>query len=254
MTHLVAPTQTTHPSNRQTQGAADADNLRVGGLTRLTTIDYPGELAAVVFCQGCPWRCRYCHNGDLLDAGGEGRIPWPEVLRFLEQRVGLLDAVVFSGGEPTAQGALGAAMREARSLGYKIGLHTSGAYPERLRPLLDLIDWVGLDIKALPQDYPAITGVAGSGERAWTSLDLLLNAGTPLEVRTTLMPDWTPRQVADLGQALSKAGVRHYALQVCDTRRALDPSLSLAGLPVRRLVESLDGSGFDRFAVRGDTP
>ena len=86
--------------------------LRIGGFTRLTTIDYPGELAAIVFCQGCPWRCRYCYNTDLLDARTDGLIPWSDIRGFLEQRIGLLDGVVFSGGEPTAQGALDAVMQE----------------------------------------------------------------------------------------------------------------------------------------------
>ena len=72
--------------------------LRVGGLTRLSASDYPGKLAAVVFCQGCAWRCGYCHNPELQPARGAYEIPWADVLAFLEKRRGLLDAVVFSGG------------------------------------------------------------------------------------------------------------------------------------------------------------
>lgn len=231
--------------------AGDAERLRVGGLTRLTTIDYPGELAAVVFCQGCPWRCRYCHNGALLAPEADARIPWPDIRGFLAQRIGLLDAVVFSGGEPTAQGALAAAMEETRALGYKIGLHTGGAYPERLEELLPGIDWVALDIKALPDDYPAITGVAGSGERAWRSLELLVDAGVPLEVRTTLMPDWTPDQIRSIAETVAAHGARHYALQVCDTRHALDPRLAAYRLPFRQLVEKVDPTGFATLTLRG---
>ena len=88
--------------------------LRVGGLTRLSASDYPGKLAAVVFCQGCAWRCSYCHNRGLLPfrkSPFPGEIAWAEVLAFLEKRRGLLDAVVFSGGEPTMQPGLAAAMR-----------------------------------------------------------------------------------------------------------------------------------------------
>ncbi|MGQ9660205.1 MAG: anaerobic ribonucleoside-triphosphate reductase activating protein [Thermochromatium sp.] len=229
-----------------------AEQLRVGGFTRLTTIDYPGELAAVVFCQGCPWRCRYCHNATLLGAtASESRLDWHDILAFLRQRVGLLDAVVFSGGEPTVQAALGAAMRETRALGYRIGLHTSGAYPERLCSLLSLIDWVGLDIKALPEDYAAITGVPNSGERAWSSLSLLLEAGVNLEVRTTLMPDWTPDYVRTLSGKLAETGVRHYVLQVCATQLALDPSLPGYAIKPRELVEAVDSRLFERFEVRG---
>ena len=160
--------------------------LRVGGLTPLTSIDYPGELAAVVFCQGCPWRCGYCHNPDLLAPRGRHLLPWPLIMDFLRHRQGLLDAVVFSGGEPTLQRALGEAMDEVRALGFRIGLHTAGIYPRRLTALLPRLDWVGLDIKAMPEDYLALTGAPDSGERAWQSLGLLLANGIPMEVRTTL--------------------------------------------------------------------
>ncbi|PKO61543.1 MAG: anaerobic ribonucleoside-triphosphate reductase activating protein, partial [Betaproteobacteria bacterium HGW-Betaproteobacteria-17] len=140
--------------------------LHVGGLTPLSTTDWPGMLAAVVFCQGCPWRCGYCHNPDLIPARGDHEIPWEDVLAFLRRRRGLLDGVVFSGGEPTAQAGLLDAMREVRELGFKIGLHTGGMYPQRLAAVLPLVDWVGLDVKAPFADYPRVTSVTGSGERA----------------------------------------------------------------------------------------
>ena len=124
-----------------------ATHLRVGGITPLTSIDFPGRLAAVLYGQGCPWRCGYCHNPELLDATTPAAVPWPEVLAFLKSRQGLLDGVVFSGGEPTLQAALPAALAEVRALGFQTALHTGGMYPERLHALLPLLDWVGLDIK-----------------------------------------------------------------------------------------------------------
>ncbi len=225
--------------------------LRIAGLIRLTTIDYPGELAAVIFCQGCPWRCRYCHNQHLLETEAAELLPWSEVMGFLQRRRGLLDAVVVSGGEPTAQTALGAAMREIRELGYKIGLHTNGAYPERLRELLSLIDWVGLDIKALPEDYPAITGVSGSGELAWSSLQILLESKVDLEVRTTLMPTWTPEYIQTLSQRLADAGVQNYALQVCTIARARDPALPAYTTPPQALMAAVDPQNFSHLERRG---
>jgi len=205
-----------------------AQALRIGGLTPMTTLDYPGELTAVVFCQGCPWRCRYCHNGHLLSPRGGAQIPWFDVRAFLEKRVGLLDALVFSGGEPTLQAALPAAMQEARSMGFKIGLHTAGPYPDRLRRLLPFIDWVGLDIKALPTGYPALTGVPDSGERAWESLSLLLDAGIALQVRTTILPDWHDElAIRYLTDRLAALGVRNHVLQPCRTESALDPRLRM---------------------------
>ncbi len=162
--------------------------LKIGGFTAFTTIDYPGELAAVVFCQGCPWRCRYCHNPHLLAADGQSAVPWQEVQRLLQQRRGLLDAVVFSGGEPTMQAELPEAVLAARQMGFKVGLHTAGPFPVRLLDLLPHLDWVGLDIKAPFDEYERITGIPGSGKAARQSANLLLHSGVRHQFRTTLDP------------------------------------------------------------------
>lgn len=245
----MTPTSTPQHAARQTDAAA---SLRIGGLTRLTTIDYPGELAAVVFCHGCSWRCRYCHNGHLLGAAPSSElIHWSQVHAFLRQRVGLLDAVVFSGGEPTLQHALAPAMREARALGYRIGVHSAGPAPERLARLLPLIDWIALDIKGLPEDYRAITGVPESGVRAWESLRLVLDAGVAYEIRTTLMPHWTSTEVTTLAQRLADSGVRHYSLQSCDPSHALDPALERAPTALAELASTVDRERFTDFTLRG---
>lgn len=201
-------------------------SLRVGGVTPLTTIDYPGELAAVVYCQGCPWRCRYCHNHHLLAADSAGQVDWHEVSAFLQRRRGLLDAVVFSGGEPTLQRALPDAIAEVRALGFKVGLHTAGCYPDRLGAVLPLLDWVGLDIKALPGNYAALTGVPGSGERAWQSLGLLLDAGVAHEVRVTVHDRLLPQAELDVLTArLYASGAQTVMLQGCRSGHMLDPAL-----------------------------
>jgi pyruvate formate lyase activating enzyme len=160
--------------------------LAVGGLARLSSVDWPGELVATVFCQGCPWACRYCHNPALIPPGPGGGPGWGEVLGFLRGRRELLDGVVFSGGEPTLQGALGDAMRAVRALGFRIGLHSAGPYPDRLAAVLPLADWVGFDVKAPFADYERITGVPGSGARALASLRALAASGVAFELRTTV--------------------------------------------------------------------
>ncbi|WP_277057974.1 anaerobic ribonucleoside-triphosphate reductase activating protein [Trichlorobacter lovleyi] len=162
--------------------------LSIGGLTPFTTIDYPGKLAAVVFCQGCPWRCSYCHNQHLLDAGQSGTVTWQEIIRFLEQRRSLLDAVVFSGGEPTMQPTLPEALQAIRRMGFLTGLHTGGPYPQRLAACLSQLDWVGMDLKAPFKLYDQITGVAGSGTLAEQSAELLRASGVSHQFRTTVDP------------------------------------------------------------------
>jgi len=193
---------------------AEPSSLRVGGLTALSTTDYPGHLAAVVFCQGCPWRCGYCHNPHLLPAHGATRIAWSDVVAFLGRRVGLLDAVVFSGGEPLAQRSLAAAARAVKRMGFRVALHTGGAYPERLATVLPLVDWVGFDVKTSFTDYARITATAGSGEKAFASAGILLASGVAHEFRTTVHPKRHARDaLAALARRLASLGVRHYALQ-----------------------------------------
>ncbi len=202
------------------------DKLRIGGITPLTSVDYPGELAAVVFCQGCPWRCRYCHNGGLLPSRTDHPIPWHDLHEFLRRRRGLLDAVVFSGGEPTLQRALPDALREVRLMGYKTGLHTAGIYPQALRSLLHLVDWVGLDIKSTESGYPTITGIEGSGEQAWESARLLINSGLRHEIRITVHPRLLPvEQLSSVIARLTHMGAESIVLQSCHTEHTLSPEL-----------------------------
>ncbi len=225
-------------------------NLRVGGLTPLTSIDYPGELAAVIFCQGCPWRCGYCHNGHLLPNENFGLIDWPTVIAFLNKRRGLLDAVVFSGGEPTSQNELPNAIAEVKSLGYKVGLHTAGCYPDRLKKVLSNLDWVALDIKASAVDYRAITQVPGSGNKAWESLDLILQSGIEYEIRTTRMPTHTDKQILNMTSDLVARGVQRYALQKCRPGLTLDPHIAEQPIPTSpALLNKLENS-FTNFIYR----
>jgi pyruvate formate lyase activating enzyme len=160
--------------------------LAVGGFVPFTTVDYPGKLSAVVFCQGCPWRCGYCHNAHLQTFTA-GVFPWADIHAQLVERQGFLEAVVFSGGEPTAQASLPGAMAEMKALGFLVGLHTAGIYPGRLAAVLPLADWVGFDMKA-PFDgkYDALTQRDGAWLPARESLRLLLASKVDYQIRTTL--------------------------------------------------------------------
>jgi len=196
-------------------GAREAAGaLRVGGFVPFSSTDYPDMLAAVVFCQGCPWRCGYCHNPHLIAATGEDERDFARILAWLASRRGLLDAVVFSGGEPTRQPELPAAVDAVRNLGFAVGLHTGGAYPRRLAHLLSRVDWVGLDIKAPNADYVRVTGVPGSGDSGFASLDVVRGAGVMYEVRTTVHPMLTPPDTLEmLARELAARGVTRWILQ-----------------------------------------
>jgi len=192
-----------------------ASPLLVGGLEPFTTIDFPGFLAAVVFLQGCPWRCPYCHNAHLRPFRCEKPLPWLDVMDFLTSRQGFLEGVVFSGGEPTAQAGLSRAMRDVRALGYRVGLHTAGIYPHRLARVLGLVDWVGLDVKApLDDRCDLISGIRGSAARVSRSLDLVLASGVPLQIRTTVDPSLLSKtDISDLAEDLRWRGAPPTILQ-----------------------------------------
>ncbi len=204
--------------------------IMVGGLTRLTTVDFPGYLAAIIFTQGCPWRCRYCHNWPLLDPCEETAIPWTEVMDFLSRRRGLLEGVVFSGGEPTLWPDLSDYIREIRQLGFPVALHTNGAYPDRLLFLLEerLVDWLALDLKAPFDDYKRINGIEGSGNLVRRAMDIAIRTRVPCEFRTTIHPDLlTIEDVFSIASLVFEAGAKRYVLQKCRTEYSLDPLLRI---------------------------
>ncbi|MCG2800910.1 MAG: anaerobic ribonucleoside-triphosphate reductase activating protein [Cellulomonas sp.] len=209
---------TVAPSAGAVRAPADgADGLAIAGLTRMSTCDWPEHLVATVFLQGCPWRCTYCHNQAIIDPRTPGVVPWSEVRGLIATRRGLLDGVVFSGGEPTRQLGLLDAAREVREAGFGVGLHTAGAYPRRLARVLPWVDWVGLDVKAPARLYRAITRVGGpttSADAAFESLRLVLASGVDVQVRTTVDPTVLgPADVAELSGVLADLGVRDHVLQ-----------------------------------------
>ena len=218
--------------------------LRIGGFIPFTSTDYPGMLSAVVFCQGCPWRCAYCHNPHLLSADGPESHAWADILAFLGNRRGLLDAVVFSGGEPTLQGGLADAMREVKAMGFRVGLHSGGMYPDRLARVLPLTDWIGLDVKAPRSAYPRITGVPGSGGAVFESLGLILAAGIDHELRCTWHPDLlSAADLATLADELLDRGAGRLVVQECR------PSGCGADLPAILPVQHASG-GVSALAAR----
>ncbi len=188
-------------------------SIIIGGVEPFTTVDFPGRLAAVLFCRGCTWRCPYCHNPELQPFTGGSAVSWETVLEFLDSRRRLLDGIVFSGGEPLWQEDLPDAMRQVKERGFEIGLHTSGASCERFERVLPLTDWVGFDVKAPFDSYDArIPGA--DGKEVLKSLEKAAAAGVPLEVRTTLDPRLISREeLRRMAHRLAEMGITTYALQ-----------------------------------------
>ncbi|NGX30665.1 MAG: Pyruvate formate-lyase-activating enzyme [Chlamydiae bacterium] len=209
--------------------------LLVEGITSFTTIDYPGYLSAVIFCKGCPWRCRYCHNPNLQAFSLDERstTAWDDVLDLLEKRKKLLDGVVFSGGEALMQPNLKNAIMDVKSLGFKIGLHTAGCLPKRLEEVLPLLDWIGMDIKAPFDKYENVTQVKNSGKQALESTELILKSECAYEFRTTvhrlLLSEEDIRLVA---KQLLELGAKNFVLQNFRPKGCIDTQLVEAHQPL----------------------
>lgn len=221
----------------------------------LSTVDDPGRLAAVVFCQGCPWRCPYCHNPDLQPRHAAGGIPWRRVEELLLRRCGLLESIVFSGGEPTLQEALPEAVDRVRRLGYRVGLHTAGIFPRRLAEILDRVDWVGLDVKAPADACRRLTGSPAAARRVDESLDRVLDAATrglDYEIRTTYHPTLlTGDDLLRLGETLARRGVRRWVVQRFRPKGCRDESLRAASrAEVAPELNQRLHSLFEDFVVR----
>lgn len=219
--------------------------ISIGGFLPTTTIDYPEHISAVIFCKGCSWNCKYCHNRHLSK---EKKIEWDKIENLLKKRKNLLEAVVFSGGEPTEQKHLLDYIKKVKAMGFKVGLHTNGNNPKILAEIIEHTDWIGLDIKTLKEEYPKITGIENSGEFAFKSLNLVLKSGIDYEVRTTVHSDLISyAQLGKLAEILSEKGVKNYAVQLCLTDSCLEKNLSKNSFDVRDFSEL-----FENFTVRNE--
>ena len=189
-------------------------SVQIGGLVSFTTIDYPGKLAAVLFLVGCPLRCAYCSNPHLLTPH-DGEYDPERIFDWLKSRVGKLEAVVFSGGEALMQGDIAIEyMRRVRDLGFKIGLHTNGFYPDTLRRASDVVDWIGLDFKATREKYPDLTGQHIAYDNMMKSLDIWHDTGRDFEVRITCDPRFiTKSDLIEITEILNARNVANIAIQ-----------------------------------------
>ena len=161
----------------------------IAGLRPCSLIDYPGQLAAVVFTHGCNLRCRYCHNPALVSGPPRRRIAEDEVVALLDQRRGKLQGLVVTGGEPTVQPDLPAFLARVKAMGFQVKLDTNGTRPEVVAGLLAarLVDFLAIDLKATPEEAGWLCGSVEQPAGARRCLALALAAGVAHEIRTTVM-------------------------------------------------------------------
>ena len=183
------------------------------GLQKTSLVDYPGHVAATLFTHGCPLRCPFCHNPNLV-AGPEPEEFLDElaVLSFLERRKKLLQGVCITGGEPLLQPDLSRLIRRVRRLGLKVKLDTSGVFPHRLKGLLEAgyLDYVALDIKTTPERHHLLNSDA---ERVLESLEELRKVSIPYELRATAVPGFVDGEYAGWISSILRDDERFYLQQ-----------------------------------------
>jgi pyruvate formate lyase activating enzyme len=163
--------------------------MKIAGMVKNSFVDYLGKVACVVFVPLCNYDCFYCHNRPLIHGAPE-ELREEDVLAFLQKRVGMLDGVVVTGGEPTLQKDLIPFLAKIRALGYPIKLDTNGSRPEVVQQVLDagLCDTFAVDYKAPFRRYPEICGAGTDAGKVLDTIALLQSANVPYEVRTTVVP------------------------------------------------------------------
>lgn len=225
--------------------------MRIGGLQKLTLLDFPGHVACTVFLQGCNFRCPFCHNTSLVM--GTEEISEDEVLRFLKTRQGLLDGVAVTGGEPLLSAGLPDFLRKIKALGFMIKLDTNGSLPEKLRALIDenLVDYVAMDIKNSPEKYSQTAGADGMLDAVKESVSILMNGTVPYEFRTTVVDELhEPSDFHAIGEWLK--GAKQYFLQgFVDSGDILCPGLHAASKEKTEQCLAIAGQYIPDTKIRG---
>jgi len=231
--------------------------MEIGGLQKLTLIDYPGRLAATVFLCGCNFRCPFCYSKELVlpeEIKKQPKIPEKDFFDFLKERKGLLEGVVICGGEPTIHRELPDFCERIKRIGYLVKLDTNGSNPEMLKRLINeklidypsgakggderkFIDYVAMDIKAPKEKYSEVTGVKVNIKKIQESIDILKEGKVDYEFRTTVVPTILEKKdILKIVQWIKPA--KKYYLQNFRAEKTINPKFKeIKPYPQEYLVE-----------------
>ncbi len=204
--------------------------FKIGGIQKSSLLDYPEKISAIVFTQGCNYRCGYCHNPELVGANIEKEMPIQNVsafFEFLKTRINKLDGVVITGGEPTLQPDLKEFIKQIKTLGFLVKLDTNGTNPEVLKELIDenLLDYIAMDIKAPIDKYSNIVNVKINTDNIKKSIELIMNSNVDYEFRTTVIQNQLSfNDFEKIGQMIK--GAKKYYLQKFISSKILDENLA----------------------------
>jgi pyruvate formate lyase activating enzyme len=213
----------------------------IGGFQKFSLSDFPGLISAILFTRGCGFRCPYCHNPELVDPSRFGsEVPLDEIRDFLRSRMGRLQGVVITGGEPTIHADLPELLAEIKGMGYAVKLDTNGTNPGTLRRLLKdrAVDYVAMDIKAPLARYAEVVRAPVRDDDLLQSIALILQSGTCHEFRTTFA-----ESVLSAGDVLEIAelvkGCQRYCLQAFRGGKVLEDTLRSSEATSRAQLEEI---------------
>ena len=228
--------------------------MAIVGIDKLSLLDYEDKVSVVLFSKACNFRCPFCHNGDsVLNAQEE--LDFNDILAYLKTRVGLVDAVVFSGGEPTLEKDLKVKMLEVKKLGFLIKLDTNGTNPELLEELLDegIVDYVAMDIKNSPSLYAETTGINFIDiDKIKRSIAIIMSKAPDYEFRTTLVKEFHEKMNYDSYYELIKGAKKLYLQKFVDREGCIKKGLhDVDELEATKLREYLLSKGLKFVELRG---
>ncbi len=223
-------------------------NMKIAQLLPTTLIEYPGKVSALIYTAGCNFRCPFCHNSELVlpeQIKTLRLIPENDVLYFLRERQGFLDALAITGGEPTLHQDLPEFLRKVKDLGFLVKLDSNGSNPAMLETVLrrGLADYIAMDVKAPWPKYEGIIGVKMDLKKLKASIDVIKEFAPDYEFRTTVAPTLTQEDLYEIAEGVK--GANHYYLQEFQTyedKDLLDPLWNKKkGLPKADLIEVWEG-------------
>ena len=228
--------------------------MAIVGIDKLSLLDYEDKVSVVLFSKACNFRCPFCHNGEsVLNAQEE--LDFNNILAYLKTRVGLVDAVVFSGGEPTLEEDLKVKMLEVKKLGFLIKLDTNGTNPDLLEQLLDegIVDYVAMDIKNSPSLYAETTGINFIDiDKIKRSIAIIMSKAPDYEFRTTLVKEFHEKMNYDAYYELIKGAKKLYLQKFVDREGCIKKGLhDVDELDATKLREYLLSKGLKFVELRG---
>lgn len=201
----------------------------IDGFSKLTLLDYPENVACIIWTRGCNFRCPFCQNSELIRmTKDEGNIKEEDVLSYLEKRKGILDGIVISGGEPTMQKGLYEFIKKVKTIGLKVKLDTNGFNPKVLKKLIDdnLLDYVAVDIKNDLDHYDKICGLNKiTLDNLLETIKILENSHILYEFRTTVMKNYHNEQRIENILSLIGKNANYYLQNFKDSEYVLDKTL-----------------------------